>query len=126
MTEPGRAQIKQAIAGFTGPDLDPSYRDAGCTDAIDIYGDRRGHAEPRFGEEDGSRMGEGYDVPLLGQLPLARAICVQPEGGEGAIIAGAASQTPIAYRSIARRGAAWVTRADELPQGSANIQIVED
>ena len=39
MTEPNRNQIEQAIAQFIDPDLDQSYIDAGCIEAIDLYGD---------------------------------------------------------------------------------------
>jgi len=85
-----------------------------------------GHAEPIFGEEGGARMAEDYGVRLLGQLPLARTIRVQADGGEPTVIADPDSHTAVTYRSIARRTAAGLTRKDELPQGFPNIQIVED
>jgi len=85
-----------------------------------------GHAEPIFGEEGGARMAEDYGVRLLGQLPLARTIRVQADGGEPTVIADPDSHTAVTYRSIARRAAAGLTRKDELPQGFPNIQIVED
>lgn len=40
MTEPDRNHIEQAISRFVDPDLDRSYLDAGCVQAIDIYGDQ--------------------------------------------------------------------------------------
>jgi metal-sulfur cluster biosynthetic enzyme len=42
VTEPDRNQIEQAIAQFVDPDLDQNYIDAGCIQAIDLYGDNVG------------------------------------------------------------------------------------
>jgi len=40
VTEPDRSQIEQAISRFVDPDLERSYIDAGCVQAIDIYGNQ--------------------------------------------------------------------------------------
>jgi len=40
MTEPDRASIEQAIAGFTDPDLERDYVAAGCVQSIEIDGGR--------------------------------------------------------------------------------------
>jgi ATP-binding protein involved in chromosome partitioning len=62
-----------------------------------------GHVEALFGEEGGQQLADRYDVPLLGQIPLRRAIrecsdqgrpivLAEPEGEVAAIYRGAAEQ----------------------------------
>jgi ATP-binding protein involved in chromosome partitioning len=50
-------------------------------------------------------MAAQYDVPLLGQLPLAMAIREQADGGTPTVVAAPDSAEAAAYRAIARNAA---------------------
>ncbi|MFW2176813.1 MULTISPECIES: iron-sulfur cluster carrier protein ApbC [unclassified Moraxella] len=45
-----------------------------------------GHTEAIFGEGGGEKMAENYQVPLLGQLPLAKGIREQADKGEPSVL----------------------------------------
>ncbi len=65
-----------------------------------------GFEEPLFGSGGGRRMAEDYDVPLLGQLPLAIEIREQTDGGRPTVVADPDGAAAVAYRRTARRMAA--------------------
>lgn len=46
-----------------------------------------GHTEAIFGEGGGENMANNYQVPLLGQLPLAKGIREQADKGQPSVIA---------------------------------------
>ncbi|MEX2575545.1 MAG: iron-sulfur cluster carrier protein ApbC [Halofilum sp. (in: g-proteobacteria)] len=85
-----------------------------------------GHAEPIFGEGGGARMAEENDVRLLGQLPLELAIRTQADSGVPTVLADPDGRAAGLYHEIARRTAAGLTRAGELPTGFPKVSIVED
>lgn len=62
-----------------------------------------GHTEAIFGEGGGEKMAAQHQVPLLGQLPLARAIREQADSGEPSVIAnqGAGDEFAEYYLNIA-------------------------
>ncbi|MGV8940198.1 MAG: iron-sulfur cluster carrier protein ApbC [Lysobacter sp.] len=62
-----------------------------------------GHAEHVFGEGGGQRMASQYDVPLLGSLPLERAIREQGDAGVPVVLAQPDSPAAKAYRDAARQ-----------------------
>ena len=62
-----------------------------------------GHAEHVFGEGGGQRMASQYDVPLLGSLPLERAIREQGDAGVPVVLAQPHSAAAKAYRDAARQ-----------------------
>lgn len=47
-----------------------------------------GHTEAIFGEGGGNEMAQRYQVPLLGQLPLAKSIREQADKGEPSVLVG--------------------------------------
>lgn len=65
-----------------------------------------GHEEALFGEGGGARLAASYDVPLLGQLPLDKAIREETDGGKPTVIANPQSVYAKRYREIARKAAA--------------------
>ncbi len=65
-----------------------------------------GFEEPLFGSGGGRRMADDYDVPLLGQLPLAIEIREQTDGGRPTVVADPDGAAAVAYRRTARRMAA--------------------
>lgn len=85
-----------------------------------------GHAEPIFGEGGGQRIAEENEVRLLGQLPLELSIRTQADSGVPTVIADPDSSAAGLYHEIARRTAAGLTRAGELPAGFPKVSIVED
>lgn len=62
-----------------------------------------GHEEPIFGVGGGDRLATDFDVDLLGQLPLDRAIREQTDSGRPTVIAAPESSAALAYRDAARR-----------------------
>ena len=60
-----------------------------------------GHAEHIFGEGGGARMAERYGVPLLGSLPLERAIREQGDAGLPVVLAAPDTAAAAAYRALA-------------------------
>ena len=84
-----------------------------------------GHEEPIFGSGGGERMAEQYDLPLLGQLPLAMQIRRDLDEGMPTVVADPDSELSASYREVARRVAARLAQtprslAVNLPQ--INIQ----
>ena len=63
-----------------------------------------GHTEAIFGEGGGDKMAAQYQVPLLGQLPLAKGIREQADKGEPSVIAnqGAGDEFAEYYLTIAK------------------------
>jgi ATP-binding protein involved in chromosome partitioning len=83
-----------------------------------------GHVESIFGEGGGARMAAQYDVPLLGQLPLAMAIREQGDGGTPTVVAAPDSAEAAAYRAIARNAAGRLSlRARSKGMGLPTIVI---
>jgi ATP-binding protein involved in chromosome partitioning len=64
-----------------------------------------GHAEAIFGEAGGERLAGDYDVPVLGSLPLDRAIQAHSEAGRPTVVAEPEGAVAAAYRTIALRAA---------------------
>lgn len=60
-----------------------------------------GHTEAIFGAGGGDKISENYQVPLLGQLPLASAIREQTDSGKPSVIANDAYATY--YVNIAKK-----------------------
>jgi ATP-binding protein involved in chromosome partitioning len=84
-----------------------------------------GHEEPIFGTGGGARMAEQYDLPLLGQLPLAMQIREDLDRGMPTVVADPDSELSASYREVARQVAARLAQtprslALNLPQ--INIQ----
>ena len=65
-----------------------------------------GHEEPIFGSGGGSRMSEEYDVPLLGQLPLALKIREDLDRGMPTVVSEPESELTESFRDMARKTAA--------------------
>jgi ATP-binding protein involved in chromosome partitioning len=61
------------------------------------------HAEAIFGEGGAARLCADFDVPLLGQLPLSRAIREKADAGVPMVIAEPRSPEAIAYNAIAQK-----------------------
>ncbi len=68
-----------------------------------------GHAEPIFGEGGGQRLADGYQVQLLGQLPLSLAIRQDSDQGRPTVVADPESPLAHRYRDIALRIAAQIS-----------------
>ncbi|MEJ8567398.1 iron-sulfur cluster carrier protein ApbC [Elongatibacter sediminis] len=69
-----------------------------------------GHEEPIFGTGGGARMASEYDIPLLGQLPLALRIRSDLDAGDPTVHADPESDIAASYREFARRTAALLAR----------------
>jgi ATP-binding protein involved in chromosome partitioning len=83
-----------------------------------------GHAEAIFGEGGGARMADQYGVELLGQLPLQRQIREQMDAGQPTVATDPDSASAQAYRAIARKAAAKLSRQARNKQlGFPNIVI---
>ena len=65
-----------------------------------------GHEEPIFGTGGGSRMAEEYDVPLLGQLPLALKIREDLDQGMPTVVSAPESDLTECFRDLARKTSA--------------------
>jgi ATP-binding protein involved in chromosome partitioning len=61
-----------------------------------------GHEEPIFGSGGGARMAEQYEVPLLGQLPLAMQIREDLDHGRPTVVSAPDSEVAASYRELAR------------------------
>jgi ATP-binding protein involved in chromosome partitioning len=61
-----------------------------------------GQVEHIFGEGGAKKMCADYGIPLLGQLPLSRAVREEADAGKPTVIAEPDSETAKIYRSIAR------------------------
>lgn len=84
-----------------------------------------GHEEPIFGSGGGARMAGEYDVPLLGQLPLALRIRADLDRGMPTVVADPDSDVAKAYIELARNTAARLSatpRSLDLNLPQINIQ----
>ncbi|HET8819112.1 MAG TPA: iron-sulfur cluster carrier protein ApbC [Xanthomonadaceae bacterium] len=78
-----------------------------------------GHAEHLFGEGGGARMAGTYGLPLLGALPLEKAIREQGDIGVPVVAAAPGSATAVAYRNLARNVAANLAARPRAPMSIA-------
>lgn len=62
-----------------------------------------GHEEPIFGSGGGAAMAQDYDIPLLGQLPLAIEIRESLDRGRPSVVSAPDSPIAEAYLQFARR-----------------------
>ena len=69
-----------------------------------------GHEVPLFGTGGGEKMCTAYDVELLGQLPLSRAICEATDGGVPSVISDPTGDIASRYRRIAVRAAVKIAK----------------
>lgn len=76
---------------------------------------RCGHAEHVFGEGGGARMAAQYGVPLLGSLPLERAIREHGDAGTPVVVADPDSAAAAAYREVARNLVAELGKRPRAP-----------
>ena len=76
-----------------------------------------GHRSEIFGHGGGIRMAEEADIPLLGEIPLVRAIREGADRGEPIVIANPEGPESAAFRAIARRAMEQLEQrtAAELP-----------
>ena len=65
-----------------------------------------GFEEPIFGSGGGTRMAEDYEIPLLGQLPLAIEIRAALDAGQPTMVADPGGSIASAYLDFARRTSA--------------------
>ena len=77
---------------------------------------RCGHAEHLFGQGGGARMAAQYGVPLLGSLPLERAIREQGDAGVPVVVSAPASAAALAYRDTARAVAVRLAMRPKAPR----------
>jgi ATP-binding protein involved in chromosome partitioning len=84
-----------------------------------------GHEEPIFGTGGGARMAEQYDVPLLGQLPLAMSIRENLDRGTPTVSSEPESELTASYLEVARNVSARLSttpRSLDLNLPQINIQ----
>jgi ATP-binding protein involved in chromosome partitioning len=84
-----------------------------------------GHEEPIFGTGGGARMAEQYDVPLLGQLPLAMSIRENLDRGTPTVAFEPESELTASYVEVARNVSARLSttpRSLDLNLPQINIQ----
>ena len=60
-----------------------------------------GHVEPLFGESGGEQLAARYGVPLLGQIPLDKAIREHSDAGQPIVLAEPEGRIAEIYRSAA-------------------------
>ncbi len=60
-----------------------------------------GHVEPLFGEAGGQQLAARYEVPLLGQIPLHKAIREHSDAGQPVVLAEPDGPIAEIYRSAA-------------------------
>ncbi|TQV87491.1 iron-sulfur cluster carrier protein ApbC [Aliikangiella coralliicola] len=83
-----------------------------------------GHQEAIFGEGGGNILSEDYDMPLLGQLPLAMSIRQQLDQGKPAVADDPQSSISQTYRQIARNLTANLSKlAKDYSKGTDSIEI---
>jgi ATP-binding protein involved in chromosome partitioning len=83
-----------------------------------------GHQEAIFGEGGGAVMSNDYDMPLLGQLPLAMSIRQQLDAGTPAVAIEPTSEISLSYRKIARNLTAnMVQLGKDYSKGADSIAI---
>lgn len=64
-----------------------------------------GHEEAIFGQGGGAQMAKDFEIPLLGQLPLAMEICSSMDAGEPTVSHSPDSPAAQSYRAMALRTA---------------------
>jgi ATP-binding protein involved in chromosome partitioning len=69
-----------------------------------------GFEEPIFGSGGGAAMSGDYDIPLLGQLPLAMEIRAALDAGRPSVVAAPDSEVAVRYQEFARRTAGALSR----------------
>jgi ATP-binding protein involved in chromosome partitioning len=67
-----------------------------------------GHVEPLFGEAGGVQLAERYGVPLLGQIPLDKAIRECSDAGQPIVLAEPEGPVAKVYQEAARQLTAFV------------------
>lgn len=83
-----------------------------------------GHQEAIFGEGGGQFLSDDYDMPLLGQLPLAMSIRQRLDEGNPSVSAEPTSEISMTYRKIARNMAASLAKlAKDYSKGADSIAI---
>ena len=83
-----------------------------------------GHEDHIFGEGGGRRMAEEYGVTLLGDIPLARSIREDADGGQPTVVKDPDGPVGRRYREIARRVAAKLSlKAKDYSQAFPKIVI---
>jgi len=83
-----------------------------------------GHQEAIFGEGGGTVLSKGYDMPLLGQLPLAMSIREQLDAGTPAVAIEPISEISLSYRKIARNLTAnMIQLGKDYSKGTDSISI---
>jgi len=83
-----------------------------------------GHQETIFGSGGGKELAEGYDIPLLGQLPLSGAIRQQLDQGNPPVAQDPCSDISLIYLDIARQMAANLSQlAQDFSKGADAIAI---
>jgi ATP-binding protein involved in chromosome partitioning len=84
-----------------------------------------GHEEPIFGSGGGNRMSEEYDVPLLGQLPLALKIREDLDQGMPTVVSEPESELTQSFRDMARKTVARLSmRPRNLALNMPQINIL--
>ncbi|GAB3732943.1 iron-sulfur cluster carrier protein ApbC [Luteimonas pelagia] len=74
-----------------------------------------GHVEHVFGEGGGARMAAAYGTPLLGSLPLERAVREQGDAGVPVVAAAPGSAAARAFRDTARHVAVRLAMRPRAP-----------
>jgi len=83
-----------------------------------------GHQEAIFGEGGGKELSTDYQIPLLGQLPLAMSIREQLDAGTPALSVDPESDISLNYRSIARNLVANLSKlGKDFSKGAGAIDI---
>lgn len=72
-----------------------------------------GHEERIFGEGGGARMSQGYDMELLGSLPLDINIRQQADSGTPTVVADPEGRSAQIYKQIARRVAVKIAEKQQ-------------
>ena len=74
-----------------------------------------GHVDAIFGADGGTELAERYQVPLLGQLPLATDIRTQMDKGEPSVMAG--DEFAVYYENIAKNIDTHIGKFDKGARG---------
>ncbi|OOR90903.1 Mrp/NBP35 family ATP-binding protein [Moraxella bovis] len=74
-----------------------------------------GHVDAIFGADGGAKLAERYQVPLLGQLPLATDIRTQMDKGEPSVMAG--DDFAVYYENIAKNIDGQIGKFDKGASG---------
>ena len=83
-----------------------------------------GHEEAIFGTGGGQKMATEYELPLLGQLPLAMSIRANLDRGVPSLAADPDSEISVSYRECARRVASLLAqRPRNLDLNLPKIQV---